>query len=103
MTGELTNFDVFPDDEGLFMAPPPLILEVDLITQEGARGAAAPTETFRSWVVGSFFGDGVPTPFKKIEKWEREQKKRPKSAMKTGKRSKKQPPADEGGGGGGNN
>ena len=41
----------------------------------------------------------VDYPFK-IEVWEEEQKKRPKSAMKTsGKRSEKQPPADEGGGG----
>ena len=52
-------------------------------------------------------------PFKKIEVWEQKKPpksamktsgKRPKSAMKTsGKRPKKQPPADEGGGGGGNN
>jgi len=34
--------------------------------------------------------EGVPRPFKKIEVWEGEQKKRPKSAMKTGKRPKKQ-------------
>ena len=40
---------------------------------------------FSSWELGSFFGPGRPTPFKKIEKWEREQKKRPKSAMKAGK------------------
>ena len=44
-------------------------------------------DSFRSWgLFGPFFGQDIANPFQKIEVWEEEQKKRPKSAMKTGKR-----------------